>query len=128
MSRPSRRQLALAVLNMLAERPAEDVAHALAAYLIAERRTKEVDLLLRDIEAMRFTNDGVLEVTATSAHELSAGVKEQIRGLLSANQVTIHERRDPHIVGGAKIRSHDMQLDLSVHAKLAKLKHLAKGT
>ena len=68
MTTLSRRHLAQYAAEKLAQGD-RSVVEQLAAYLVASRRTKEAELLVRDIERWLETN-GVVVARVTSAHEL----------------------------------------------------------
>lgn len=124
MSSPSRRQLSEAVLAMLKTQPVQEVAESLANYLVANRRTKELDMIMRDIESLRLTREGVSEATAISAFELSESTKSLLHELLGDKKTYITYKQDPSLVGGVRVRALDWQLDLSVASKLKQLKQL----
>ncbi len=105
-----------------------DFANEIAAYLLAERRTGELDSLLRDVMQYR-ADKGVVEVAALTAHPITATVRsdieKQIRVLYpAAKTVIVTERRDASVVGGVRLELANQQLDLSVRAKLNRFKQL----
>lgn len=127
MSRVSTRNIAKATLQLLKSgTDSQLVARELAGYLIAERRTRELEALTRDIEQLRYKQDGVLEAEAASAHTLTDEIKQQITDQLDAKTVLIDDIHDPEIVGGVRVRALDKQLDISVETKLNQLKHNVK--
>jgi F-type H+-transporting ATPase subunit delta len=100
-----------------------------AAYLLTERRTSELNSVLRDVQ-QDWASDGYVEVLASSAHELTAAVKsdisKQIKQLYpQADKIVVTEVHDPEVIGGVRLRLANQQLDLSVEAKLNKFKQLA---
>ena len=100
----------------------------IAAYLMAERRTAELDSLLRDIMQYR-ADHGIVEVIATSAHRLDALAKKdieaQVRALYrSAKRVIITPQHDDSVIGGVRLELANQQLDLSVRNKLNRFKQL----
>jgi len=104
------------------------LARETAAYLIAERRTGELDSLLRDIEQYR-ADHGTVEVVAVSAFSLDAKVRKDIeteirRAYPAAKHVMITERRDENQVAGVRLELANQQLDLTVRAKLNRFKQL----
>lgn len=109
---------------MLEREPAAKVASALAAYLVDERRTRELPALIRDLEQLRFARDGVLEATAVSARELTAATRQAIQALLPASKVQLYTEIKPELVGGVQVRALDQQLDLTIRSKLQRLKNL----
>jgi F0F1-type ATP synthase delta subunit len=107
----------------------KEEARSIAAYLMSTKRTSELDSLLRDIRDT-WAEHGFVEVTATSAHELSPKVRQdvtaEVRKLYpNANRIEIVETLDPSIVGGVRIEFANRQLDLSVQTELNKFKTLA---
>jgi len=106
----------------------KEYAKQVAALLISEGRTDELNSLLRDIQA-DWANHGYVEVLAHSAHPLTAEVKAEITKNIKqifpeAEKIVVTEVSDPTVIGGVKIRLADQQLDLSVEAKLNKFKQL----
>ena len=100
----------------------------IAAYLLSERRTNELDSIMRDVQAS-WAEAGYVEVLASSAHELSEGLKQKITQEVrkihpTAKKIIITEVPDPSIIGGVRLNLADRQLDLSIEAKLNKFKQL----
>lgn len=100
----------------------------IAAYLLDERRTGELDSLIRDIMQYR-ADHGIVEVVAVTAHPLNATVRvdieKQIKHLYpAATSVVITERHDKRVIGGVRLELANQQLDLSVRNKLNHLKQL----
>ena len=107
----------------------ETEARSIAAYLLSNRRTAELDSLLRDIRGA-WAEHGFVEVTATCAHGLSETVQQDITAEVrklypTAKEIVIVEKHDPSIVGGVRIEFANRQLDLSIEAELNKFKALA---
>ena len=101
----------------------------LAAYLMLVRRTSEIDSIMRDVVFLR-AEGGNVEATVTSAHALSAAVKKEVNSLVKtirpgAKRVVLDEKLDTELIGGLKLSVVDRSLDLSIRAKLNKLKQLA---
>lgn len=108
------------------------LAQETAAYLITERRTHELDSLLRDIEQYQADNKGVVEVDAVSAHPLSTDVQTDIKAAIKAvypasKQIIINERHDPSVMGGIRLELANQQLDLTVRSKLNQFKQLTSA-
>lgn len=120
----TRTEIASAILQLKQSSGVERsrLARDIAGYLIAERRTKELNSLLRDIEDLEYKKDGTLEVTATTARPLSVTTKAQIAKLFDAKQVNIHEEINPQMLGGVRVRALDKVVDLSVQARLQRLR------
>jgi F0F1-type ATP synthase delta subunit len=105
------------------------LSRELAAYLLAERRTGELDSLLRDVQA-DWAEAGHVEVIAASAFPLTAVVRADITKRVKAvypqaTAIVINEVHDSEIIGGVRLTLPDRQLDLSLRTKLNKFKQLA---
>lgn len=126
MSSVKRHDIAEAVVALIKSGKSTTViAQSLAGYLVSERRTREVMALVRDIEKLRFTHDGILEATVSSAHDIDSAIERRINDLFGAKKVYIRSEQEPSLVGGVRVRALDKQLDLSVESKLKQLKAVA---
>jgi F0F1-type ATP synthase delta subunit len=136
MAKVSRLKIAAALADK-ADRAGVSTAslsQEIAAYLLVSRRTSELDSLLRDVMEIRSTR-GIVEVTAVTAHPLTAAVRADIEreartylltaaGAPAASKIIISERLDESVVGGVRLELANQQLDLSVRAKLNRFKQL----
>ncbi len=126
MAAPKRKELAKVLTPMIhkSSDPAK-LARQIARYLVEQRRTNDVDGLMRDIIALR-EQDGTVEVTVTSAFPLSQQLKRDIRSLITRSRkdatVIINEVVDPSVIGGMKVETSEQQLDITIQAKLNQLK------
>jgi len=107
------------------------LAREVAAYLLQENRTNELDSILRDVQA-DWASAGYVEVVAASAHELTPQINKEITNQVkklypNARQIIVNQRHDPAVIGGVRLMLADQQLDLSVEAKLNKFKQLTKA-
>lgn len=123
----SRKVLAEATAKVLKQDGAGKTAQSVAAYLMDEGRTGELQSLMRDIKQLRADQDGIVEVNAVSAHEVGesvrADIEAEIRRLYpNLKLVIINSVVDDNVVGGIRLELANQQLDLSVRAKLNKLK------
>ncbi len=119
----NRKQLIQAVAELLDRSSNQKrTAQAIAAYLIAERRTVELGTLMRGLEEFRYHADGALEITAYAARSLSPEAKRQIESLFDAKTKLVHEELDEDALGGVRLRALDKVADFSVQARLQKLK------
>ena len=103
-------------------------AKALAAYLLSEHRTGELNSLLRDVQET-WAEEGTVEVTATSARPLTEGVEADIerevrRIYPNAKRIVISPRIDPSVIGGVRLSFVDYQLDLTIAGEVQKFKSL----
>jgi F0F1-type ATP synthase delta subunit len=104
------------------------LARSVGAYLLETGRVGELSSVLRDIQA-DWAKNGYIEVVASSAHDLTRLVKEDIKSIIKvrypkAKRIIITEVYDPNIIGGVRLNLADQQLDLSIEAKLTKFKLL----
>lgn len=126
MGKISRKQLANMINKMADEgQSPKKIAARTAAYLIDEKRTKELDSLLRDTALLR-AQAGRVEAQAVSARKLSEPTKSELKKLLSdtfdnAQHVMLHEEIDPSVTGGVKIDAPGLRADLTVHGRLNRL-------
>lgn len=129
MSKLTRHQIS----EIIAKRSTENIsatklAEQIAAYLISERRSSELQSILRDIRQFR-ENQGIVEVDAYSAHKLSdqarRDIEAQVRELYpSATQIIINEIRDESVIGSIKLELANQQFDASLRVKLNRFKQL----
>lgn len=106
----------------------KELAKHIAAYLVSERQKVDIDSLLRDVMQYRLEN-GLVEATAVSAHELTPVVIKDIENVLrerfpKAKSIAINTRIDGGLVGGVKIELPRETLDLSIKSKLNLFKRL----
>ncbi|QCT40626.1 F0F1 ATP synthase subunit delta [Candidatus Saccharibacteria bacterium oral taxon 488] len=128
MARTLRRKLAQHAAERLLAGDAA-VIDELAALIIAERREREVDLLVQDIEA-KLAERGTVVATVESATPLDTVTKDKIKNLLSSktnasNQdinVLLRESIDQALIGGFKLRTPTATLDATIAKKLNDLR------
>lgn len=119
----SRRRLSQHAANMIIEGSGSLAMQQVAAYLVAAKRTREADLVARDIEAA-LADRGVVVATVTTAHGLSADLRGAVKQLLGANELHLKEVIDPSVLGGVKISMPGKRYDATVRRKLELLKEL----
>ncbi len=107
---------------------AHQFSEQIAAYLLSERRTADLEPILRDIMQYR-ADHGIVEVVAVSAHALTATVRKDIeqqvqRTMPEAKKIIITEAIEPAMIGGVRLEFPNQQLDLTVRAQLSRLKQL----
>ena len=126
-SKTSRRVLAQTVASKLLAEPQKRKhwIQALAAFLVENRRTDEIDMLVNDISRELFLQKGELVVDVTSARPLTDDIRRELAASLKratgANDVQLTEAVDPSLLGGLIARTPDAQLDASVRSKLKQL-------
>jgi F0F1-type ATP synthase delta subunit len=97
----------------------QDVARNVSAYLLHERRSRDVSSVIRAIEA-EMNKRGKSQVVVTSAHAVSVEVKRQLAELLGAKNAVFHDEIDPEVIGGVKARSGESEIDLTVRGCLVR--------
>ncbi len=124
--RLSRRSMAAYVATGLTDGKSKNVLLAqLAGYLVETKRTKELDLILRDIDS-NLAEKGFVNVVITSAYDLSAETKKSLEAFVKrktqAKQVSLSNLVDPAVLGGIKIATSGRELDQTVAHQLTVLK------
>lgn len=122
----SRRSVAAFIADeLLNKADARAVYRQLAAYLVDTRRTKEVDLFVRDI-VHELSLRGHVAGTVTSAHELSRATKQALeayaKAATDAQAVHLDEVVDPQVLGGVKLSLPGKELDTTVAHQLLTLR------
>ena len=124
----SRRKLATyAAEQILAGNDA--VLEEIAGLLIYEKHEREVDLLVRDIEA-ELAERGEIIASVESARALDDSTRRKIEQFLAAvasgnnskPKVTLRESIDPTLIGGFKLQTPTATLDATVSKKLNDLR------
>jgi ATP synthase F1 delta subunit len=131
MQKLSRRVIARTVAAKLIEHPSERQhwLTILAAYLVDQNRTEEIDLIINDIAHELFVQSGQLLVTTVSARPLSDTVRQELKAMLvdatKAKKVEFSESVDPSLLGGLIARTPDAVADMSVRTTLKQLATIA---
>lgn len=111
--------------QLLAGAPQRKLIEQLAAYLIESRRTKELNLMVRDIQYY-LADKGHVSGTVTTAFELSQATKDALNAFAkaetNAKQVNLDTIVDPTVLGGMKISIPGKELDTTVSRKITLLK------
>ena len=99
----------------------DQVIDWLAALLIEERREREADLLVRDIESI-LADSGQMIVQVDTARPLDAATKQEIESMFDQHEVHIKETVRPELIGGVKITTPTQSLDRTIAKKLEMLR------
>jgi len=124
----SRRQLARYIATAWIEKsvPRPDLVNQMAAYLLENGRTNEIDLLVNDIKKQIEEQYGVTVANVSSARPLSnqlrSHIKELVKDRTGAKSVRLSEEIDKSLVGGAVVDTPGMSIDLSIRGKLNNLR------
>lgn len=127
MSNISRRQVARYAAAQIADGAKNrKVAQYLAAYLHEIKASRQVDLLIADIELFLQQDHGHSAVHMSSMHELTSELKKQIvKNLgITGNNLEISETIDTDLLGGVIVSSAGKQYDGSVKTSIKQLKAL----
>lgn len=93
--------------------------------MVDNNRTKEVELIVRDIEYQMGLN-GVMAVDVISAHGLKEPARKKIIELVSnttgASSVQLRQHLDPSVIGGMRLEFAGMRIDTTISNKLKKLR------
>lgn len=125
MSAPSRRELAETIMGLSDKLSEKRLTQTVAAYLVDSRRTGELDAIMREVARLREKRADVTEVTATSAFKLKDSVRKDIKSLLGKKKLIINEVVDADMLGGVRLETSELQLDLTVRNRLNRLKATA---
>lgn len=122
----SRRALAHYLADNILEADQRSTAlKQVAGYLVQSRRTKEVDLIIRDVE-VALLRRGIVMGTIVSAHEVSADMAQAVEDLVvrqtGAKSVTLDQVVDPSVIGGMRLSLPGQELDQTIRHQLTVLK------
>ena len=126
MTRLSRRAIATYVAQQLTTgTDSKKVVLQLAAYLVDTRRTKELSLIIRDIQfylSEAGSVSGVITTATTLTAETKKAVEKYIKQQTGATTVALDSFIDPSVIGGVKVSIPGRELDATVSRNLTTLK------
>ena len=107
----------------------DTIMEEIASLLVYEKRQREIELLVRDVEA-ELAEHGEIVASIESARKLDVDTKREIeKYLMSAvgannnkSKVTLKESIDPTLIGGFKLRTPTATLDATIAKKLNDLR------
>lgn len=122
----SRRALAMYIADQIVYGTnVKPLAKQLAAYLIDTKRTKELDLIVRDVE-FYLAEQGHVSGTVTSAYALSKETLDSLETFVkkqtSAKAVRLDTQVDESVLGGVKINLPGKEFDATIARALTTLK------
>lgn len=121
-ARVSRRKIAHYVTRqLLGGAKQKAVMKEVAAFLVDARRTRELDLVIRDIEA-ELANHGIVVADVLSAYPLADELKKEVGKLVGAKDLQLRETIDPSVLGGMRVDMPGARFDGTLRHKLAALK------
>lgn len=107
--------------------PEKKLARQVAAYLIENGKTSELQSVMRDAQELRATRYGVVEFNVRSASTLDKSVEKRVEKIAleqykGSKKVIINEETDESAIGGINILLPHHSLDLTIQSKLNRLK------
>lgn len=99
----------------------EKVLDEVAGLLVVEKREREIDLLVRDVEA-ELARRGTVVATVESARKLTEADLNEIKELLAVKNAKIREVIKPELIGGFKLVAPTGVLDATILKKLNSLR------
>ncbi|MCA9341039.1 F0F1 ATP synthase subunit delta [Candidatus Saccharibacteria bacterium] len=122
--RLSRRKIAEFLVTEI-EAGRDDVIAKTAAYLVSESRTKELPLLVRDIQKIS-ADHGVVVAEIVSARHLSDKIVDslltELAKIIGVESVTANLSVDESVLGGVLVQIPGAELDATVAGKIRKLR------
>lgn len=123
MSMVTRKDIARVVaVQLAAGKSSKTIAKQLAHYLVTERRSGELEAIIRDVQSIREEKEGITEATVTSAFPLATQTKTHIKKLLPGKTVIMNETLDPDVIGGVRIEAGSVLIDATLKRQLEQLK------
>lgn len=124
--RLSRRKIAeYCVKELLAGSSRMKLAKLLAAYLVESKRTKELDVIISDID-YEISLHGLVSAEVVSAHALDVSTKKAIEKLVAdvaeAHKVDLRSSVDSALLGGFRLDFAGLELDTTMAKKLNSLR------
>lgn len=99
----------------------DSVVAQLAAHIVTEKRQREVELLVRDIEAA-MASRGTVVATVTTVQKLTDDIKRAVTEMIGAERVVLREHQDASVIGGIVIDTPNRRFDGTVRRKLNELR------
>lgn len=109
----------------VAGRGAGEHAHSFLRVLVDNGRLDLLPEIAAQYEVLRAEVENTVDVTITSAIELSAEQREKFAASLKkrfGRNVRLHCEVDPRLIGGAVVRAGDLHIDGSLQGKLERLR------
>lgn len=120
--RLSRRKMAAYVADKLvAGTPVSEALREVAAYLQDSGRTREQQLLVRDIEA-EMADRGVVVADVASAHPIDTSITDQIKAMTGAKSLQLRQSVDESLLGGIRVDIPGKRFDGTIRHKLNALR------
>jgi len=128
MHTSSTKELALVILKLMERKTPKVVARAVASYLVQERRTGDLDAIMREVRRLRAKEHNIVEVDVTSAFPLHDKIRSLVKGKFPGKRVVLTESLDKNVIGGVLVETDDTQIDATIKRQLNRLELLIKPT
>lgn len=120
--RLTRRKIAtFAAEKILGGDSVKTVLREIAAYLVANHRTRETELLVREIEDV-LAEKGIVIADVATAYPLSSGMHAEVKKLVGGKTVHLRERVDETLLGGVLVDIPGQRFDGTIRRKLTALR------
>lgn len=126
MAKATNRDIAEAVLELSGKYSGKKLSRAVATYLTHEHRTADLDAVMRQVASLRQQKHGVSEVTITSARPVDGKVKKRLLDMIEGKKI-VNEVIDKSVLGGMRLESDELLLDLTVRNRINTLKQGVKN-
>lgn len=121
-ARLSRRKMAAYVADKLvAGDSVNEALREVAAYLQDSGRTREQELLVRDIEEA-MADRGIVVADVASAHPIDASVEAKIKAMTGAKTLQVRQSVNESLLGGIRLDVPGKRFDGTIRHKLNALK------
>jgi F-type H+-transporting ATPase subunit delta len=121
-ARLSRRKMADYVADkLIAGTPVKEALQEVAAYLHDSGRTREQELLVRDIEEAMAAR-GVVVADVSSARPIDASIEAKIKTMTGAKVLQVRQSVDESLLGGIRVDVPGKRFDGTIRHKLNALK------
>jgi F0F1-type ATP synthase delta subunit len=99
----------------------KSVLREIAAYLVDTRRTRETDLIVREIEDT-LAEKGAVVADVTTAYPLSDSLRDEVKKLVGGKTVYLRENIDESVLGGVLVDIPGQRFDGTIRRKLTALR------
>ncbi|MEX2054814.1 MAG: F0F1 ATP synthase subunit delta [Candidatus Andersenbacteria bacterium] len=129
MQRYSRKKFVAAIITLLGKYPQEHIVELMAAEIVAQRWTHQLDILFQELARELLRQEGVLRAHVTSARplpkQLLLHLKKLLQERLTATTVELTTETAPALKGGVVVTTPAGTFDVSVASQINHLKQLA---
>jgi F-type H+-transporting ATPase subunit delta len=117
-----------ALASVLAE--SDELVRNFVRLVVEKGRTDEFAAMMRELDALVATEEGILDVELTTAVELSDEEATKILGQIeevSGRRLRASRRVEPALIGGFVLQAGSYRADASVRGRLERLRRELKG-